>query len=260
MWCQRCQQDVPAVASPASRAVVCARCQFELSPHTSGIDDHGIALDAAPSREPDAVEKLSDWQAEQRFRHLARTLRAGTAVSKSTAGFRVDPPNNMFSQSVSQSEQLATNAPVVATPRVMPTLAARQTNSGGQLISWLAILFGTFIFGGGIGLGSWSIYEDIPLYWDIGVMLTLVGQGFLILGLVLVLSRLWRNSRYASGKLNEIQWQLGEVQRTAQAIVGLKNGSAPSFYAELARGASPQMLLSSLRGQLDQLAVRVGNE
>jgi hypothetical protein len=40
----------------------------------------------------------------------------------------------------------------------------------------------------------------------------------------------------------------------------MRTGGAPAFYAELVRGASPQMLLTNLKGQLDQLATRLNSQ
>jgi hypothetical protein len=80
----------------------------------------------------------------------------------------------------------------------------------------------------------------------------------LILGLVMVVSRLWRNSRFATNKLQELHARLAQLQSTADTISAQRSGGAPAFYADLARGASPQILLSNLKGQLDQLATRVG--
>ena len=86
-----------------------------------------------------------------------------------------------------------------------------------------------------------------------------MGQGLLIFGLVLIAARLWRNSRYASSKLIDVHSQLGQLQHTADALTTMRSG-APAFYAELVRGASPQMLLANLKGQLDQLATRISGE
>jgi hypothetical protein len=73
----------------------------------------------------------------------------------------------------------------------------------------------------------------------------------------MAVSRLWRNSRYATNKLQEMHAGLGQLQNTADTISAMRGG-APAFYADLARGASPQLLLSNLKGQLDQLATRFG--
>jgi hypothetical protein len=116
------------------------------------------------------------------------------------------------------------------------------------------------VFAGGVGMGCWSLLARIVEYWFIALAAALVGQGLLILGLVMVATRLWRESRLANSRLQEMHGQLHQVQRTAETIVGLRNGSAPAFFAELARGSSPQLLLASLRGQLDQLAARMASD
>jgi hypothetical protein len=89
--------------------------------------------------------------------------------------------------------------------------------------------------------------------------LALGGQGTLILGLALVVSRLWRHSRYAAGKLQDVHARLGQLQHTAEILTTTRTGGgAPAFYADLARSASPHMLLANLKGQLDQLSTRLG--
>lgn len=269
MWCRHCQQDVPAVAAPGGIGkVVCARCQQELgggSPaHVTAICDHGIPLDDhRDEHDRDPVAELSDWQTEQRFRHLARTLRNATGTSRivhragATSYRRFDPPQDLPADTEPISVHSSVSSPNrAAANRYLPS----RRSTGGQVLAWLIVLCGFLAFCCGAAVISWAIVDEIPLYWDIGTAMALVGQGLLIAGLVLVLSRLWRSSCYANHKLHEIHWQLGEVQRTAQTIVGLRNGNAPAFYAELARGASPQMLLASLRGQLEQLSARVNGD
>jgi hypothetical protein len=127
----------------------------------------------------------------------------------------------------------------------------------GQLFAWLIVAAGTITLIGGVGLIGWSISTNQMQHWNLALSLALGGQGALILGLVMVVSRLWRNSRYATNKLQEMHARLGQLQNTADTISAMR-GSAPAFYADLARGASPQMLLSNLKGQLDQLATRLG--
>jgi hypothetical protein len=271
MWCSQCQQDVPAVAEAGGTGrVVCARCQRSFTAaqpaHTTTVCDHGIPLDefaanatVDDSATTDPVAALSDWQTEQRFRHIARTLRTGARESQlpshtAAAGYyRFDPPQNLLVD----TEPIAVRSTAVRNPSSASHYLPNRRSSGGQVLAWLIVICGFISFSCGVGLVSWSLAEELPFYWDVGTLMALVGEGLLVYGLLLVLSRLWRSSRHANQKLHEIQWQLGEVQRTAQTIVGMKNGNAPAFYAELARGASPQMLLSSLRGQLEQLSARV---
>jgi hypothetical protein len=105
---------------------------------------------------------------------------------------------------------------------------------------------------------SWSLSAHTVVNWNLALELALGGQGLLIFGLILVVSRLWRHSRYAAGKLQDVHARLGQLQHTAEVLTTMRaGGGAPAFYAELARGANPHMLLTNLKGQLDQLATRL---
>jgi hypothetical protein len=125
-------------------------------------------------------------------------------------------------------------------------------------VAWLIVVAGSLALAGGVGLMAWSLSTKIMIYWNLALGLALGGQGTLILGLVLVVSRLWRHSRYAASKLQDVHSRLGQLQHTAEVLTTMRSGgSAPAFYAELARSASPHMLLTNLKGQLDQLATRL---
>ena len=244
---------------------LCSRCQRPLrAPHAAQICDEGVALD-----EPAAVAAVAsgpplladDWQLRRRTRELGRKLRhqVGTRRprpgSQSGALRRFDPPGDLFDE----LQQLT------ATPIIMPTdgVAARRIERPrradfGQFIAWLVVMCGAAGLGGGIGAIAWSLAGNRPDLWNLAVGLTLSGQGLLILGLVMIVTRLWRNSRYAGNKLQEVHGDVAQLQRTADALAAMRSGGAPAFYAELVRGASPQMLLANLKGQLDHLATRLG--
>jgi hypothetical protein len=96
------------------------------------------------------------------------------------------------------------------------------------------------------------------LYWNYAVGLAMAGQGTLIFGLVLVISRLWRSSRYSAAKLQDVHIRLGQLQQSSETLAATRTGGAPAFYADLVRGASPHVMLANLKGQVDQLATRVG--
>jgi hypothetical protein len=124
-------------------------------------------------------------------------------------------------------------------------------------LAWLVVALGALALCGGLVLVAWSISSGRREFWELALGLTLGGQGTLILGLLLVVSRLWRTSRTAAMKLQDVHLRLGQLQRTAEAL-SANRGGAPAFYADLARGAPPQILLANLKGQLDQLATRIG--
>jgi hypothetical protein len=192
---------------------------------------------------------------------LERALRRSTNDTSSPSAphlqgaRRFDPPRQLFSSLEPQvTPSLAPIAPQLAAGA---RVGLRRTQ-GGQVFAWLIVALGTLTLAGGIGLGAWSLATRDMLYWNLALGLTLGGQGTLIFGLVLVVSRLWRNSRYATSKLQDVHAGLGQLQQTADVIATMRSGGAPNFYADLLRGASPQVLLANLKGQVDQLAARVG--
>jgi hypothetical protein len=246
MVCPRCQQPVRSKKS-ASQARIC---------------DEGLALDEQPAAAATIPLRKDDWQGRQRVRNLVRELRRPSAVaSKTSAGTfgdqrRFEPPQNLFNQ-LDLAAFASTNA---ATPHAQTDAGARARRTDAtQVFSWLIVLVGTLALAGGIGLIAWSLAEQQMMHWNLALGLALGGQGTLILGLVLVVSRLWRSSRHASGKLQEVHKQLGELQKTAEVLTTARSSSAPAFYADLVRGASPHVLLTNLKGQLDQLATRLGS-
>ena len=112
-----------------------------------------------------------------------------------------------------------------------------------------------FIAGGAL-LGSAYVLQRDDL-WSLGMPITVAGQVCLLLGLVLQLERLRQGSRYAAEKLSEVDRRLSDLNQ-ATRMLGVTHGSASqAFYAHMAEGASPHLLMADLKGQLDLLAVRM---
>jgi hypothetical protein len=224
------------------------------------ICDDGIELTGQAPRRKTATPPIrsDDWSIRQRSRELDRALRRPMHFGNTGGTFtpsgvkRFDPPLGLLDQ-YSQ-----TPPPTVTT--TVPSIAGSRQNrtTVSQVLAWLVVASGTITLLAGIGLIAWSLSAKQMEHWNLALSLALGGQGALILGLVMVVSRLWRSSRYAAGKLQEMHARLGQLQNTADTISATRGG-APAFYADLARGASPQMLLSNLKGQLDQLATRFGD-
>jgi hypothetical protein len=169
---------------------------------------------------------------------------------------RFEPPQDLLGQF---DQTVATlGAPTVAGTNANAMLQSRRTE-GSQIIAWLIVLAGTLVLAGGIGLVAWSLTTNHMQHWNLALGLALGGQGTLILGIALAVSRLWRHSRHAAGRLQDVHARLGQLQHTAEILTTTRaGGGAPVFYADLARSASPHMLLANLKGQLDQLATRLG--
>jgi len=268
MWCSTCQQETPGLANATSGRIVCSRCQAPLqkhkAPYTTRICDDGLALDE-PARTQTAAAtpfRTDDWAARQRVRSAVRELRrpnptTGNAPNRIAADQRrFDPPQDLFA-----NIELATT-PTIATlaPQSFASeLAQKRSSAGGQVIAWLVVTIGVATLASGVGLIAWSLSTAQMLYWNYAVGLATAGQGALIFGLVLVISRLWRSSRYSAAKLQDVHTRLGQLQQSSETLAATRTGGAPAFYADLVRGASPHVMLANLKGQVDQLATRVAS-
>lgn len=256
MWCGHCKQDLPAVAAGVA-GVQCSGCHrpLERPAFAKAINDAGEPLDARPA--VDLVGDLRSVEGSVRMAGYRRAIRsAQSAADAGAAALRFDPPAPL-------SPALPSGARPDA-PALRPAVEWRTTTSagaaptGGQTVAWFVAAAGALLLGAGIGLMGWSLVEARPELWHWGVAGTLGGQGLMIVGLVQLLSYLWAGSRAALGRLGSLQQDLRRLQRTTESLVGARTGGPANFYAELARGSSPQLLLANLKGQVDALAERVG--
>jgi hypothetical protein len=264
MWCGHCHQDVPGVAHAAGGRIVCSQCQRPMAGRqqvpAAPICDDGIELTEHVATRKNAAPPIhtDEWSIRQRARELDRVLRrpmhfgatSGAAAAR-LGQQRIDPPHDLLDQ-IARTPPPTITTSAASTPQIRPS-----RTTAGQIFAWLIVASGAITLFAGIGLIGWSLHENEMQHWNLGLSLALGGQGALIFGLVMVVSRLWRNSRYATNRLQEMHARLGQLQNSADTISAMRGG-APAFYADLARGASPQMLLSNLKGQLDQLATRLG--
>jgi len=269
MWCNTCQQDTPGVAHATTGRIVCPRCQqskrSQRPPIASCVSDEGIALDEQPlpSKAAAAPFRKDDWSARQRVRSLARELkRPGIIPRPSTpiiesGRHRFEPPQDLFAAVEAATSPSA--APAMPRHPASAPQSSRRAE-GSQIIAWLIVMLGVLALAAGVAQIAWSFSANAVVNWNLALGLALGGQGLLIFGLILVVSRLWRHSRYAAGKLQDVHARLGQLQHTAEVLTTMRaGGGAPAFYAELARGANPHMLLTNLKGQLDQLATRLSS-
>ena len=114
-----------------------------------------------------------------------------------------------------------------------------------------------FVFGG--VLLVWSFVTGRSDLWQLGLPVALGGQVGLLLGLILQLEGLWKSSRETTETLDQLDDQLDELRRTTAMLNTTHSSASQSFYVHMAEGASPQMLLHDLKGQLDMLAMRIGD-
>jgi hypothetical protein len=80
------------------------------------------------------------------------------------------------------------------------------------------------------------------------------------MGLVLQIDRLWSDNRAAVDKLHDVDDQIGDLKMTTTLLGTSQGPTGGVFYSHFAGGASPQLLLADLKGQLDLLAVKLAQD
>ena len=234
MWCSTCQQDVPALGSPSGGKPRCGKCSQPLAESAASPLDS-----AALERLLSDVPQGEDWALEAELRSMQRTLGA----PRSLAPAAVHAPHPLAP---------AWHAPPAAP---QPALEPIETpKSPSHLAAWTILSLGLAVFACGAVLLGWSIAARREDLWPIGLPLALVGQAGLILGLILQLDGLWHTSRRTAKALTQLDGELASVRQATTLLSTSHASGAQSFYFHLAEGASPQLLLADLKGQLDLLA------
>ena len=111
----------------------------------------------------------------------------------------------------------------------------------------------------GAVLLAWSLFAGRTELWTIGLPVCLAGQLGLLLGLVFQLTRLWDDNRQTANQLAAVDERLSDLKQTATLLTTGNGTPAQSFYAHMAGGASPQILLADLKSQLDLLTVQMAS-
>jgi hypothetical protein len=239
MWCQHCQQEVPAASGIAGGTWRCSRCLREALPAVDA------ATDSKPGSDSPVLADLLDDTAGQRLRDVGRRLSSypKSSASDPLVRFRVDPPH--FVEPTAQAVPGEQHRPQPATGRWL------------QALAWMATTVGCGLLLAGGGIIAQSLLTSHANWWSWGLGCVLVGQSLVVVGLLRVLVSLWTASREAQLKLSDAQQRLAALRRATDALVGERHPTAASFFAHLSREANPHMLLASLRGQLDELVSRM---
>jgi hypothetical protein len=272
MWCIKCRQDVPGLAW-SGEGYRCPRCSTPLSLHgteeappvTTGDDSAAAKKDAAaaPKRAPlDATGQADkdrapydEWEVSEQLRHIDRILHPGhRRGSRGHAAYRREAAQLDVPHAAVPPWHVST-----AVKPARKQAVATENSVSLTALTWLALSLGTMAFAcGGILLG-WSFVTGRQDLWNIGMPVALCGQIALVAGLVLQLERLWHHSRHAASKLETVDEQLHELKHVT-TLLGTSHGSPASFYSHFSDGASPQLLLSDLKSQLDLLALKISQE
>lgn len=198
---------------------------------------------------------LDDWQLEDdldNIRNLVGSFER-SRVDTAHSGTQTMPPAVLWP---------ARNglAPITL-PAPLPNIADESPRPArGSLIAWLTLPIGLMALMCGAVLLGWSWATARQELWQLGLPIAIAGQVLLLAGLILQLERIWQNSRSASRRLERVNEQLTDLKRATTMLSVPHSSAAQSFYAHMAEGASAQLLLADLKGQLDLLAVRMAQQ
>ncbi|MEN6458273.1 MAG: hypothetical protein ABFC63_05035 [Thermoguttaceae bacterium] len=252
---------MPALPSADRQTLCCPRCGDEIcaESHASPAETTATDFDATTAFEsllPETPPCYDDWEFGEQLRDIQRTLRP-TSVSDEQL------------KSIAARESVRLDPPHLAIPDLhLPRFKKRTFRqpifaAGGDVLNaakWLVLGFGAvgFVFGGLLLTGS--LLTGRQGLWNLGLSTALVGQVGLLVGLVLQLDRLWRDNREASAKLDQVDEQLHDLKKTTTLLGTAQGPGATTFYSHFAGGASPQLLLTDLKSQLDLLAIQMAKE
>ncbi|MEM8945320.1 MAG: hypothetical protein AAGD11_09065 [Planctomycetota bacterium] len=263
MWCDICQQDVPAVARAANEPLCCPRCQHELgSTVAANPSDVGISLDSFDQPATDELAPPVDWltdaETSERLREIDRTLSRTyrrDLASPVMTGMH-DPRSH-----VPPASYTTTDVPLRSVARNAKSDAAaiRKPNRTSWVLS-LLLAAGMVSFCSGVGILIWSSAFDLPGLWQAGLTLTIGAEGMLILSLAWMAIRLWRNGRQVNRQLRGVDRQLAEIEQVTGTLAGERQPSSQQFYHHFSQATSPHMLVANLQGQVDLMSARLASE
>jgi hypothetical protein len=208
---------------------------------------HSGSLNAAPPQR-DFTETLAaipldwdDWELDDDLRQAKRitqSVAGGAYTNTPSFASHAQPTQPQTTHSVETVRHRAINMHP-PTPSVL---------------SWAVLLASLIVFFCGAVLIGWSFFDNQPDLWKWGAPLTLLGQLGWVVGMMLQVERLWQRHREVVESVGEMEVRIAELNETTAQLATMRAAAAPSFYAHLAEGAAPQLLLADLKGQLDLLA------
>lgn len=265
MWCSNCRQEVPGIpASDGRSGMVCARCDnpVQVSPWSADSTADSAADSTAESSRGDTARPRimepqgppidpNDWQFDDDLR--SAELLAESAGQQKPTPF--EPSALDFARAGAAFEPA--DEPHPTAPPSIHTSVARRPRRRGSWISWALLSSGSMALVCGVVLLVWSCVADRAELWNLGIAPTMAGQAALLIGLVFQLENLWRTNRETTGTLAEMDQRLSDLRHATTLLTTTHSNPAQSFYAHMADGATPHLLLADLKGQLDLLATKL---
>jgi len=260
MWCSTCQQDVPGLGLPSGDGDLrCGKCGGGLTGGKPAAATNVCAASAGrPLLAPPALD--DDWALEAELRGVERMMQS----LKSRSALAESPivKSSMHQTTANRQSVQAERAPEADAPGSPKYMANRDKvlQPRSHAAAWCILSLALAVFACGAVLLGWSLIAKRDDLWPVGMPLALIGQAGLVLGLVLQLDGLWHSNRRTADVLSELDGELKDVRQATSLLSTTHSSGAQSFYFHLAEGASPQMLLADLKGQMDLLAQQMARQ
>ena len=262
MWCSNCGQDVPAIASKQTEGqTVCARCSVPVGGTTHG-DQEAARIESSADLLADGRPPVDfdDWQLDDDLRAADRLIKEANGQFDEAEFRGTHHTVDAYHEAVrGWHAQLKTRptVPDVAASRKHPQKPARTRP---PLFAWSGISLGVMALVCGGVLLIWGYLFGRGELWTLGLPIVLGGQAVLILGIFLYIDGLWQTNRKTTESLEELDEDVADLRHATSMMSTTHSGPAQSFYAHMAEGASPELLLADLKGQMDVLTMRIARQ
>jgi len=271
MWCSNCQQDVPGIASAEHDGTMCcAVCRVPVS-GTGEIsqDDPGTDNASTPDASADVASlettnewRFDDWELDEDLRaaeRLTEKIRGHEPSSVAAPGM-VDPSDPTHATISNWHTHMQHPPALPSAPLVEQAAKSTPKKRPASPLAWLSLSLGMMAFVCGGVLLAWAFATGRGDLWALGLPLALGGQAAILVGVIFQMDGLWRTNRETSASLNQLDENLSDLRHTTSMLGTTHSSAAQSFYAHMADGANPEMMLADLKGQLDMLAVKMSRQ
>ncbi len=111
-----------------------------------------------------------------------------------------------------------------------------------------------------VGMVLWAWTSEVTLSARTILLPVVIAQLFVFTGMVLLMRRLRVAVRTLRQEATSIHQRIDGLEKTTHSLAASLPSSSQAFYGRLAQAGSPHLLLADIRGQLDQLSLRLTND
>jgi hypothetical protein len=203
---------------------------------------------------------LDDWQLDEDLRTADRLIKEAQGQFDETEPQGMQHTVDAYHEAVRGWHAQLKGRPVLPDAATSHKFVEKPTRRRPSLLAWSAISLGLMALVCGGVLLNWGYLFGRGELWSLGLPIALGGQAVLILGVFLYIDGLWQTNRKTSESLEELDESVADLRHATSMMSTTHSGPAQSFYAHMAEGASPELLLADLKGQMDILTMRLARQ